>query len=89
MDTKPVFPFHTIVRVRSKRPAILEIDGRLGYVAGITETPDDKGHFGYGIRIYDLGRVWCCDEDELESTGELDLDAVKLAEVQARRLKKF
>lgn len=86
MTAKPSLPFHLKVRVRSKGPATREIDGRLGYVAGITETPDDDGRFGYGIFIYDLARVWMCSEGECESVGEFDSEAVKRSEEQARRL---
>jgi hypothetical protein len=86
MDAKPALPFHMKVRVRSKRPVTKEIDGRLGCVAGITEQPDEYGNFGYGILVYDLERVWCCDEDELKPTGELDNNSVERAEAQARRL---
>ncbi|MFO0960185.1 MAG: Imm31 family immunity protein [Isosphaeraceae bacterium] len=86
MPAKPTFPFHTKVFVRSKRPVTRHLDGRLGYVAGITEQPDGNGHFTYGIFLYDIRRLWCCKEDELESTGEVDLQAVQCSEEQARRL---
>ena len=39
MDTKPAISFHSKVRVRSVTPATREIDGRLGYVAGIRIEP--------------------------------------------------
>jgi Immunity protein 31 len=80
MDAIPTFPFYLKVRVRSPDPRKKEIDGRLGYIAGITESPNDDGHFGYGIFIYDLARVWCCDERELESTGEMDIISARNAE---------
>lgn len=86
MDAKPALPFHTKVRIRSKRPVTQEIDGQIGYVGGITEQRDENGHFEYGIFVYELKRVWCCKEYELESTGELDYDSVKRAEEQATRL---
>jgi hypothetical protein len=86
MDTKPTIPFHAKVRVRSVNPATCEIDGHLGYVAGITETPLEDGHFGYGVFIYDFARVWCCAEVELEPTGELDEQSVQNAEEQRQRL---
>ena len=86
MATTPAFPFHTKVFVRSKRPVTQDIDGRLGYVAGITEQPDDNGHFEYGIFLYDLKRVWCCKEAELESTFEVDHESVHRSEEQASRL---
>lgn len=86
MDTQPKISFHAKVYVRSIDPANHEIDGRLGYVAGITEHPLDDGHFGYGIFIYELSRVWCCTEAELEPTGELDEQRVRTAEEQRKRL---
>ncbi len=86
MTARPNLPFHLKVRVRSNRPTTQAIDGRLGYVAGITETTDDKGRFQYGIFIYDLARVWMCSENECESTGELDAEAVRRSEDQRRRL---
>jgi hypothetical protein len=86
MDDKPSIWFHAKVRVRSNRPATCEIDGRLGYVAGITERPEEDGHFGYGVFIYDLGRVWCCTETELEPTGATDEQAVRSSEEQRKRL---
>ncbi len=86
MAAKPVFPFHAKVCVRSKRPVTREIDGQLGYVAGITEQQDENGRFGYAIFVYGLKCVWCCDEDELEPTGELDHESAKRAEEQTRRL---
>lgn len=86
MDERPALSFHLKVRVRSKRPVTKEIDGRLGCICGITERPDEHGKFGYGIFVYDLERVWCCDEDELELTGEVDHQAVERADAQARRL---
>ena len=86
MTAKPSLPFHLKVRVRSKELATREIDGRFGYVAGITETPDDDGRFEYGIFIYDLARVWMCSEDECESVGEFDSETVKRSEEQAKRL---
>ena len=64
-----MIPFHAKVLVRSKRAITQEIDGLLGYVAGITEHPDEQGKFGYGVFIYDFERVWCCEENELELTG--------------------
>jgi hypothetical protein len=85
MDTKPAISFHAKVRVRSANPATREIDGRLGYVAGITERPMDDGHFGYGVFIYEFSRVWCCAEAELEPTGERDEQSVRNAEEQRTR----
>lgn len=86
MATIPTFSFHTQVLVRSKRPATRDIDGLLGYVAGISERPDESGHFEYAIFLYDLKRAWCCEEAELESTGEVDDESVRRSEEQARRL---
>lgn len=86
MDVRPNIPFHAKVRVRSLHPNTQEIDGRLGYVAGITEEPQDNGRFGYAILIYDFARVWCCDEDELEPLSELDYGSIRCAEEQAKRL---
>jgi hypothetical protein len=86
MDIEPTISFHAKVRVRSINPATREIDGHLGCVAGITERPLDDGHFGYGVFIYDLARVWCCAEAELEPTGEMDEQQVRVAEEQRKRL---
>jgi hypothetical protein len=86
MDAKPTISFHAKVRVRSANPATREIDGQLGYVAGITEMPLDDGHFGYGVFIYEFGRVWSCAEAELEPTGERDEESVRNAEEQRKRL---
>jgi hypothetical protein len=82
----PGIPFHAKVRVRSQSPRSREIDGCLGYVAGISDDPLDDGRFGYGVFIYDLSRVWCCAEAELEPTGEVDEQAVRNAELQNQRL---
>jgi hypothetical protein len=86
MDTKPTIPFHAKVRVRSASPATREIDGRLGHIAGITGTPLDDGHFGYGVFIYDLSRVWCCAEAELEPTSQVDEEMVRRSEEHRKRL---
>jgi hypothetical protein len=86
MADTPAIPFHAKVRIRSASPTTRDIDGRLGYVAGITEYPVDDGCFGYGIFIYDLSRVYSCAEAELEPTGEIDEQAARNAEVQRQRL---
>jgi hypothetical protein len=86
MADTPAIPFHAKVRIRSASPGTREIDGRLGYVAGITEGPLDDGRFGYGVFIYDLSRVWCCAEAELEPTGEIDEQSVRNTELQRARL---
>jgi hypothetical protein len=86
MDTKPTISFHAKVRVRSINPTTREIDGRLGYVCGITERPLVDGHFGYGVYIYDFARAWCCAEAELEPTGEQDEQSVRNTEEQRKRL---
>jgi hypothetical protein len=86
MRAIPSVPFHARVRVRSKSPQTRDIDNRLGYVAGITDELQGNGQFGYGIFIYDLARVWCCDESELEPTGEFDHEAIARAEGQKKRL---
>jgi hypothetical protein len=86
VTARPKLPFHLKLRVHSKRPATREIDGRLGYVSGITDAPGEDGRFEYGILIYDFGRGWVCSEDECESIGELDVEAVKRSEEQGRRL---
>jgi hypothetical protein len=82
MAVEPAIPFHMKVHVHTSDPAKREIDGRLGYVAGVTEHPCDDGRFGYG----DLSIVWCCAESELEPTGELDQEQVRIAEEQQARL---
>lgn len=86
MAGNPAVPFHAKVRVRSASQETREIDGRLGYVAGITERPCDDGSFGYGVFIYESSRVWCCSEAELEPTGEVDEQAVRNSELQHQRL---
>ncbi len=86
MADTPAIPFHAKVRVRSASPGTRKIDGRLGYVAGITERPLKEGQFGYGVFVYDLERVWCCAEAELEPTGEVDEEAVRNSELQRQRL---
>ena len=86
MADNPAIPFHAKVRVRSASPKTREINGRLGYIAGITERPLDDGCFGYGVFIYDLSRVWSCTEAELEPTGEVDEQSVRNAELQRQRL---
>ena len=86
MHAKPGLSFHVKVRVISQDPRKREIDGLLGYVAGITETPDDDGTFGYGIFIYNLGIVWYCLEHECEPTGDIGLEAVRSSEEHRKRL---
>jgi hypothetical protein len=86
MADTPAIAFHAKVRVRSASAGTLEIDGRLGYVAGVTERPLDDGGFGYGVFIYDLSRVWCCTGAELEPTGEVDEQAARNSELQRQRL---
>jgi len=86
MADTPTVPLHAKVRIRSATPATREIDGRLGYVAGITEHRIDDGRFGYGIFIYDLSRVWMCAEAELEPMGAVNEQAARNSEVQRQRL---
>src|SRR4051812_23982871 len=86
MADTPAIPFHAKVRVRSASPGTREIEGRLGRIAGKTEQPNEDGRYGYGVFIYDLARVWCCNEAELEVTGEFDEDAIRISEQQRLRL---
>jgi len=86
MPDVPSIPFHAKVRVQTADPAKAKINGRLGRIAGRTEQPNDDGRYGYGVFIYDLARVWCCNEAELEVTGEFDEDAVRISEQQRLRL---
>lgn len=86
MANTPAIPFHTKVRVRTNDPAKARINGMLGYIGGVTERPMDDGRFGYGVFIYELARVWSCREAELELTGEVDEQRVRIAEQQRLRL---
>jgi len=86
VDARPSIPFHAKVRIRSINPGTSKINGLLGYVAGISESPESDGHYGYGVFVYELKRVWCCAEAELEPTGELDEQSVKNAKLQNERL---
>jgi hypothetical protein len=86
MADAPAIPLHVKVRIRSASDVTRLIDGRLGYVAGITAGPLDDGRFGYGVFLYDFSRVWCCSEGELEPTGDVDDQAVRNSERQRQRL---
>ena len=52
MADTPNIPFHSKVRIRSASHETREIDGRLGYVAGITARSLDDGRFGYGYGVF-------------------------------------
>jgi hypothetical protein len=86
MADVPFIPFHAKVRVKTADPAKAPINGRLGRIAGMTERPNDDGRFGYGVFVYDLAEVRCCNEAELDVTGELDEDALRMSEEHRVRL---
>ncbi|HEX4796663.1 MAG TPA: hypothetical protein VH370_22920 [Humisphaera sp.] len=86
MADMPSIQFHAMVRVRTADPAKAKINGRLGRIAGKTEQRNDDGRYGYGVFIYDLAGVWCCNDAELEVTGEFDEDAIRISEQQRLRL---
>jgi hypothetical protein len=50
-----------------RRPLTRGINGRLDYVAGVSERPDADGRYTYAVYLYDLSRFWCCAEAELEN----------------------
>jgi hypothetical protein len=88
MSSKPAIAFHTQIRIRSKCPATSELDGLTGYVASIGEEPDGDGRYSYGVFVYELSRLWCLREDELEPTGDLDEQAVANFKAQTERLRR-
>jgi hypothetical protein len=86
MGDVPFIPIHAKVRVQTADPAKAPINGRRGRIAGKTERPNEDGRYAYGVFIYDLARVWCCEEAELQVTGEFDEDAVRISEQQRLQL---
>jgi hypothetical protein len=88
MDSRPSIPFHAKVRIRSRNSGTRKIDGMLGYIEGISEHHDSDGQYVYGVFVYELERVWCCAESELEPTGELDEQSVRNEKLQVERIAK-
>lgn len=60
------FEFFEIVCIDGPN-APSEVQGKLGYVAGKGEVDGAPGVF-----VYDLERVWCLENDDCTSTGQID-----------------
>lgn len=60
------FEYFEIVRIDGPN-APAEVQGMIGYVAGKGE-PDGAP----GVFVYELERVWCLENDDCTSTGQID-----------------
>ncbi len=64
----PRFDFYEEVRILTRDPLKLTLNGELGVVLGRTETDDHQSWY-YAIDVASQAKVWCFFETELEPTG--------------------
>ena len=70
--SKPKFEFFEKVKIIATDPKKQEIAGRIGAILGKSE--NEAGQWSYAVHIYGDDISWHLNEDELETTGEFDVE---------------
>lgn len=68
---KSKFEFYEVVRVIDDIDHSRPLVGQKGAILGMAQNEQEK--WSYAVHLYELRECWSFDEDELESTGRMDV----------------